>query len=115
MATIEQHNNLFKCVFDGSKHLKHVLDSKEINKLAMIEKRYPVTRLPVCGHCEKLAYWHHNHTAWCPKCGTYTMKPITYSDYLASGFDTDGVTARRMLDFEKKRKRRNRILPAYGE
>lgn len=113
MATIGQHNNsLIKVILNGSKHLKHVLTSKEIVKMSLIEKSYPLSRLPVCGHCEKLAYWHTGGQAWCPKCGTYTKKPFTYADYLACGFDIDSscATSRAMLEYERKRRKK---LPVY--
>ena len=113
MASIAQHNTLMKVVFDGSKHLKHVMTSEQINKVTLYEHRYPLSRMPVCGHCEKLAYWHRGGTAYCPFCGTYTKKPITYSSYLASGYDIDQTTARWMLDKEKKV--RAKVLPDYGE
>lgn len=113
MATIAQSNEqLIKVILDGSKHLKHVLDSKEIRKMSLIEKSYPLARLPVCGHCEKLAYWHHDGQSWCPKCGTYTKKPLTYGNYLAAGYDIDSscATSRAMLEYERKRRRK---LPIF--
>ena len=115
MASIKEHNQLLKVVFDGSKHLNHVLSSDEIKKMTMIESKYPLSRLPVCGHCEKLAYWHHGGQAYCPSCGTYTRQPITYANYLASGYDVDatGNTARHVLAREQTK--RALIIPNYGE
>lgn len=115
MASVLEHNQLIKICFDGSKHLKHVMTSEEIKKLSIIEGKYPMTRLPVCGSCEKLAYWHKNGTAYCPSCGTITKSPITYAQYLASGYDVDatGQTARMALETE--RSKRAVILPEYGE
>jgi len=112
LASIKEHNQLIKVVFDGNKHLNHVLSSQEINKMTMLEERYPLTKLPVCGHCEKLGYWNRNGTAYCPSCGTYTKKPITYSSYLASGYDTDGTLAKWMVNIDKNKRS---ILPDYGE
>ncbi len=113
MATVAEHNQIMKCVLDGSKHLKHVMDSKQVAKVGFLENRYPATRLPVCGHCEKLAFWHTGGQAFCPACGTYTMKAITYSTYLASGYDVDPscATSRKMFELEKKK--RERFLPIY--
>jgi len=113
VADIKTHNNLIKVVFDGNKHLKHVMSSKQIKKITVYENSYPLTRLPVCGHCEKLAYWNKGGTAYCPTCGTYTKKPITYATYLASGYDIDETTCRWRLQQEKEK--RKKALPAYGE
>jgi NADH pyrophosphatase NudC (nudix superfamily) len=107
---VKEHNELIKIVFDGNKHLQHVMTSEQIKKMTMYEGRYPLTRMPVCGHCERLAYWY-NENAYCPECGTVTKKPITYSSYLASGYDVDTGIAKQMLDKEK----REAYLPDYGE
>jgi hypothetical protein len=115
LASVAEHNQLLKVCFDGNKHLKHVMTSNEIHKMTLIEEKYPLSRLPVCGGCEKLAYWHHNHTAYCPSCGTITKVPITYASYLASGYDVDatGNTARMVL--EKERSKRSLIIRNFGE
>lgn len=113
---IKNHNKLIKMSLGHNKHLNHVMTSGEIRKVTAIENSYPLTRMPVCNHCEKLAYWNHGG-AWCPSCGTYTKTPITYSSYLASGFDIETGTgtkvgiAKRMMELNKRKK----ILPDYGE
>lgn len=110
---IAEHNNLIKVVFDGSKHLKHIMSAEQAAKVSAIEGRYPLSRMPVCGHCEKIGLWHRGGTAYCPVCGTYTKHPITYSTYLASGYDIDKTTARWML--EKEQNKRKKVLPNFGE
>ena len=109
------HNQLIKVVFDGSKHLKHVLSSDEIRQMTMIEGRFPLTKLPVCGHCERLAVWGKNMSGVCRHCGTITRVPITYSNYLSAGYDVDatGDTARRVMCQEKER--RDIVLPKHIE
>lgn len=113
MASIEQHNNLVKICFDGNKHLQKVLDNEQIKNMTMIESRFPLTKLPVCGHCEGLAMWSKNRTATCTKCGTITKNPITYSSYLASGYDVDstGNTAKKVL--KSREEIASTILPIY--
>lgn len=115
MSTIAEHNNLIKICFDGSKHLKHIMTVSEGAKTVAVENRYPLTRLPVCGGCERLAYWHHNKTAWCKHCGTVTQQPITYANYLACGYDIDATGATAKLVLDKERQKREIILPSYGE
>lgn len=112
MATTTQHNNLVKICFDGNKHLKHVLSNSEIAQMTLIENRFPLTKLPVCGGCEGLALWSRNKTATCRKCGTITQNPITYSSYLASGYDVDatGKTAKTVLKAEENMRA---SLPEY--
>lgn len=116
MATPGQHNQIIKCVFDGNKHLKHVLSDQEILDLTMIEQRFPLTKLPVCGHCERLGLWHKDSNGkpigYCKKCGTITRKPITYSTYLASKMDVDatGETFRSMLLVEKEAENYKRMV-----
>lgn len=81
--------------------------------MTMIENRFPLTKLPVCGSCESLAFWCRGE-AHCKKCGTITKSPVTYSTYLGSGFDIDatGHTARKVLQDEMNK--RLMILPDYG-
>jgi len=104
VSTISEHNRLIKVVFDGSKHLKHVLTNEIVRQMTIIEGRFPLTRLPVCGHCEKLGLWGPDGAGYCQSCGTITKHPITYSEYLASGYDVDetGEAARSVIG-ERKR------------
>lgn len=113
MATTAQHNQIIKVVFDGNKHLKHVLSSQEIKDLTMIENRFPLTKLPVCGHCEKLGLWSQSGgkpIGICKSCGSITKSPITYSTYLASKMDVDqtGDTFRSVNSRSKKMDEYNR-------
>ena len=115
MASIKDHNQLIKVVFDGNKHLNHVLDNDQIRKMTMIEDKYPMSRLPVCGGCERLGFWDRGGQAYCPSCGTYTKRPITYSQYLASGYDVDATGKTAKLVLEHERSKRSVVLPDYGE
>lgn len=114
MTTIGQHNQLIKICFDGSNHLKHVLSNEEIKNMTLLEERFPLTKLPVCGCCEKLAMWGKDMCGVCRSCGTITKNPMTYSNYLASGYDIDatGATAREVLN--KRQIASALILPDYG-
>lgn len=113
MSTTQAHNQLIKIMFDGSKNLKHVLSTEEIYKMTMIENRFPLTKLPVCSACERLAYWGKGMQGICKHCGTITKAPITYSSYLASGYDVDptGQTAKTVMQSEMQK--RELILPEY--
>lgn len=106
-------NQLIKVCLNGNKHLKHVLTIPEINRMTMIEDRFPLTKLPVCGGCERLGFWGRGMQGVCKYCGTITKKPLTYSEYLASGYDIDatGQTAKKVLREEKEV--REIILPDY--
>jgi hypothetical protein len=114
----KEHNRLIKVIFDGSKHLNHVMNNEEVKNMTVIENRFPLTKLPVCGSCEGLAYWGRDSLTGaaigiCRKCGTQTKSPITYSTYLASGYDIDttGATAKEVLNY---RSRASLILPDFG-
>lgn len=115
MATIEKHHEIVKVVFDGNKHLNHVMSNDQIKQMTLIENRYPLTRLPVCGGCERLAMWSRGGQATCTHCGTITKKPITYSSYLASGYDVDATGATfRSVAYKGEMIKRDIILPDYG-
>jgi hypothetical protein len=90
--------------------------------MTVTENRFPFTKLPVCGHCEGLGLWSYdpitkNPVGICRACGTVTKKPITYSTYLATGYDVDttGDTFRKMLlkDRKKEELKRQLILPDF--
>lgn len=109
MATDKQHNDLIAYHFDGNKHLKHVLSVDEIKDMTLIEGRFPLTKLPVCAHCEKLGLWTKDFftgkpCGYCKACGSYTKSPVTYSTYLAQKMDVDetGASFKQMLEVDKK-------------
>lgn len=114
MSTIAEHNQLIKICFNGNKHFKHVLKQDDIKNMTLIENRFPLTKLPVCGSCESLAYWCRGE-GYCKKCGTITKNPLTYSNYLGSGYDIDatGQTAKKVLKDEMNK--RLMALPDYGK
>jgi hypothetical protein len=109
MINDTQRNKLFCYDFGANKHLRKVLLDEEIVNMTIIEDRFPLTKLPVCGHCESLGYWHKDPligkpVGICKKCGTITKHPVTYSTYLARGYDIDrvGDSFRRMAEVDKK-------------
>ena len=109
MATDKEHNNLILYNFKDNKHLQKVLTNKEIVDMTVIEGRFPLSKLPVCNHCEELGLWTKDPltgkpAGYCKKCGTLSKKPVTYSTYLARGYDVDktGDTFRRMAIVDKK-------------
>jgi Zn ribbon nucleic-acid-binding protein len=122
MATINQHNNLLLKVFDENKHVKHVLKNEDIKRMAVVEGRFPFSKLPVCNHCEKLGMWHRdslgNPVGFCNACGTISKKAMTYSEYLAKGLDIDetGANFRALAQKDKDKEKANRIvyLPEYN-
>lgn len=76
----------------NDKHMKHVLSVEKVNEMTQVERRYPMSRLPVCNHCEALALWSRplengNRTGTCLKCGTVTVNPISLAEYLVAGYD----------------------------
>ncbi len=111
MATIDKHNQIIKVNFGQGKHFQHVLTNKDIQRMTMLEGRYPVSRLPVCSGCERVAYWGHGGQGVCPECGTITKDPITLSEYMAKGYDIDRTGLGR--DTKDEMNNRDVILPAY--
>lgn len=117
MPTEKRHNDLIAYHFDGNKHLKHVLSVDEIKDMTLIEGRFPLTKLPVCAHCEKLGLWTKDFLTkkpcgYCKACGSYTKSPVTYSTYLAQKMDIDatGASFRQMLDVDKKQEDYKRMV-----
>lgn len=92
MATVKEHNGFIFKVFSDQKHFRHVLTQDDIVRMTGVEKRYPISKLPVCSHCERLAMWGINGIAVCTKCGTTTLKPITLAEYYIKGYDLDITT-----------------------
>ena len=123
MATDLEHNMIIAYNFGQNKHVQKVLSDKEIAEMTIIEGRFPLTKLPVCNKCEKLGLWSKDILTGkpigvCKSCGTVTKSPVTYSTYLARGFDLDksGKGFREMLNIEKKLDEKNRIcyLPDFN-
>jgi hypothetical protein len=110
---IEEHNKVVKSLLGEQKHFKHVMSDQQIKQMTDIEGRYPLTRLPVCGTCERLGMWDKDGTGVCKHCGATTVSPITYSAYLASGYDIDqtGATFRKIKHAQEMVKRQ--LLPRY--
>ena len=108
---MNNHNNTIMKVFNDNKHLKHVLTNKMVDNMCRIENRFPLTKLPVCNNCERLALWH-GEDGYCDFCGTYSKKPMTYSEYLADGYDIDssGTTFRKLSEIQKSEEAKKRIL-----
>lgn len=76
----------------NNKHIQHILSVEKVNEMTQVERRYPMSRLPVCNHCEALALWSRplddgNPTGTCLKCGTVTVNPISLAEYLVAGYD----------------------------
>lgn len=113
MADPREHNNFIYRVMSDQKHLKHVLTQEDIARMTMIEGRYPISKLPVCSHCEGLAMWGKGMIGVCTKCGTTTLNPITLSEYYLKGYDLDGVTGEDRAQVTHERNARKEIIPEF--
>jgi hypothetical protein len=76
----------------GTGHLNHVFSVNKIYEMTQLERRYKAANLPVCNHCERLALWDRptatgKNVGTCLHCGTRTIDPIKYSEYLVAGYD----------------------------
>lgn len=117
MATVGEHNKLIGYHFNGNKHLKHVLSNEEIKDMTMIEERFPLSKLPVCAHCERLGLWTRDFLTkkpcgYCKACGSITRQPVTYATYLAQKMDVDatGHTFKQMSEVDKKCENYKRLV-----
>ena len=86
----QQTKDIIKLSYND-KHISHILTDERINEMTQVSKRYPFTKLPVCNHCEALGMWGFTKlqepAGYCHRCGTITVKPISYAEYLVSGYD----------------------------
>ena len=80
---------LIKYMRGGQSHRRHLMTGSLSARLALMEKRYPAVRLPMCEHCECLALWGRNElgegVGVCAECGTVTLNPMTYGEYMLNG------------------------------
>lgn len=102
MATIAQHNNLIKVNFGQGNHYKHILTNDDVVRIAMLENRFAISKMPVCANCERLGLWHHGRTCYCKHCGTVTKNPITFAEYYTIGYDIDKTGIGRDREYEQK-------------
>lgn len=109
-------NHILLKVMDGSPHLRHILTSEKVKRMCLYENRYPFVKLPVCSGCERLGLWtkapQGHKRCYCEVCGTYTLDPRTYAEYLSNGEDLDphGKTFRELSVKMKTDLGKNRIL-----
>lgn len=89
------------------RHMKHILTQEDISRMTFIENRYPIAKLPVCSHCERLAMWGKDGIGVCTHCGTTTLHPITLAEYYISGYDLDATSKESKLE----KQARQLILP----
>jgi hypothetical protein len=84
-------NKIYKCVAGERLHGRHFLTGDLVRKMTLIENRYPLAKLPMCGYCERAGLWTHTAdgkmAGYCETCGTTTTNPITYAEYLSQGHD----------------------------
>ena len=96
----QQAKDIIKLSYND-KHIVHVLSNEKVNEMTQLSQRYPITRLPVCNHCEALGLWGFTKmkepAGYCEKCGTITVGPISYAEYLVAGHDLPGT-----MNAEKK-------------
>lgn len=116
MASIAEHNDEIRTIFQSNKHYRHILTVDKINEMANIEKRYPVSKFPVCGHCERTGLWGKDKVTkkpacYCSACGTVTKNPITLSEYYIQGYDIDGAGFSGKNDARREKQARNIIIP----
>jgi hypothetical protein len=110
-------NNILLKVMKDSPHLKHILTSEKVKRMCLIENRFPFVKLPVCSGCERLGLWTHSKRpneklAYCDVCGTYTVNPRSYAEYLSEGLDIDssGHTFRSLSEAQKTKIGKDRVL-----
>ena len=108
MATIEQHNNIVKVCFGHNKFYKHVLTNDAVIRITNMENRFAISKMPVCGSCERLGLWHKGRTCYCKHCGTVTQNPITFAEYVVAGYDVDQTGFGKDSNYEMQA--RNLIL-----
>ena len=92
----------------NDKHITHVLSNEKVNEMTQLQQRYPITKLPVCNKCEALGLWGFTKmkepAGYCERCGTITVKPICYAEYLVQGYDLpDTMSAEKKEEIKVKR------------
>ena len=109
---MEGRNNISKSdiikLSYNDNHIRHVLSNDKVNEMTQIENRYPISRLPVCNHCEALGIWGFTKmrepAGYCEKCGTITVGPISYAEYLVSGYDLpDNMSSEKKSEIKARR------------
>jgi hypothetical protein len=72
-----------------------MLTNDTVRLMTMVEGRCPIAKQPMCGWCERVALWGRgadgSMVAYCHVCGSTTSKPMTYSEYIANGYDIPEV------------------------
>jgi len=91
VGCVDKNDNLIKISYANT-HIRHCLSVEKVHEMTQVEKRYPIARLPMCNHCEAVALWSPmtgdgKRTGTCLNCGTVTIDPITFSEYLVAGYD----------------------------
>jgi hypothetical protein len=79
----------------AEKHLLHAMANKRM-KVFLTYGGYDIWEMPICGKCEKIAWWDKGGKAVCsdPKCGHVTENPITFGKFYEMGYHADRTVQR---------------------
>lgn len=90
VPTAEQTNPRLMAKMMAEKHLLHAMKNKRM-KVFLTFGGYDIWEMPICGKCEKIAWWDKGGKAVCsdPKCGHVTDNPITFGQFYEMGYHTD--------------------------
>lgn len=98
MKDFRRENKLYKVINGSRSHYRHMLTDDTVRRMTMVENRCSVAKQPMCGFCERVALWNRGPdgrpVAYCHACGSTTLNPITYAEYLANGYDLPDVVKR---------------------
>jgi hypothetical protein len=114
--TAAQTNPRLINAMSPEKHLLHAMANKRM-RVFLTYGGYDIWEMPICGKCEKIAWWDKGGKAVCsdPKCGHVTEKPITFGQFYEMGYHTDRSVHRDAPFYVDRQKADGVVAVTAGE
>ena len=117
---LKDANRIAAQTLGDEKHFQHALPPGPMRDMLLRRFGFDVWQMPICGHCERIAYWDKDETgtprATCRYCGGHTVHPLTVQQYYEARYHTDATLnpdAPMYADRQKVLHRR-KLATVYG-
>jgi hypothetical protein len=114
VADIKEANERLARALGGEKHFKHAV-TERFRQFLLREGGFDLYNMPVCPHCERLAWWDKGGGGYCPRCGRFEPPVVTFGEFYESDYHTDRIThPRAPVVVDREAAEPERVATVYG-